>query len=772
MDSLYGGKPGVSFILKASFLSINDMVAAFKQGATYTAVWYGEYVIIDTPNKNDKDNGKIYRRGLDYQNTLGGAEYIGQVVGPSSGTPYFSIDTIPSVQSKAKEALPEYSYKRYPTGRDSNGNYITSGGNGNNIASFDLSTKNALVPGKNGDTFHDTIKYTWLNIRMDNADADSWFYVGLEFPYLVIDFSSHSTSPYDSLGNRRDLTTVDRVDDYSHPFWEHWDIGIPKGIKGDALRNFRIITPTSRDVIYTFDNINISVDLESGNFQTTLGTPGYPGQQEDITNGYKILVFDYYYFDNHSDGEKVTVYVGDYNLISAIYLDDDGTLRLAMTHDGQIVFEKKIKWIDLVSLTSDTGSNGGHFRVDYNNGAPSDEFLISWAKAISIDNNGSVTYTFAGETQDIPYGASRVSDGVYTAANLITWLRSVDLNPDTGEFVVINNRGGEMLRVTLDWISDIYIDEATGEIALRHTDASQNINTAKNGQRAEVLEARLKLITNATISDDGIITLITNTGEQIQVNGSNGQAFKLQKVTDVRLLTGIADDKHIQIKYNTENEYQLIGDPINYIQDMVVRTEDWHLLVLYTDPTHRKVATDLNEQGQDAQGNTWVNNIVGSDGTRYGSQIYWQDMGTIKDQSGVLIGMNVMWDEIKPEGGVTRSDVTEYLNNRFGAGLTGNDNTPGSISMQGKIVTYTPENTDNVEFYAFDYNAYEWYYLGQFSDSGMRDARIINSDTVKGTDLRDTIANISTNGILVNYKTMNVSSDPIPSYWKRDYQWI
>ena len=68
MDSLYGGHQGISFVLKASYQSVAQMISAFKNGANYKSVWYGEYCLIDTPNKNDADNGKIYRRGLDYQN--------------------------------------------------------------------------------------------------------------------------------------------------------------------------------------------------------------------------------------------------------------------------------------------------------------------------------------------------------------------------------------------------------------------------------------------------------------------------------------------------------------------------------------------------------------------------------------------------------------------------------------------------------------------------------------------------------------------------------
>jgi len=51
-------------------------------GATVKKVNYGEYVLIDTVNKNDEDNGKLFRRGMDLANEYGGGEYIGQICGP------------------------------------------------------------------------------------------------------------------------------------------------------------------------------------------------------------------------------------------------------------------------------------------------------------------------------------------------------------------------------------------------------------------------------------------------------------------------------------------------------------------------------------------------------------------------------------------------------------------------------------------------------------------------------------------------------------------
>lgn len=57
-----------------------------KGGATTSEVNYGEYVLIDTITGLDEyenpDNGKVFRRGMNYDDELGGAEFIGTISGP------------------------------------------------------------------------------------------------------------------------------------------------------------------------------------------------------------------------------------------------------------------------------------------------------------------------------------------------------------------------------------------------------------------------------------------------------------------------------------------------------------------------------------------------------------------------------------------------------------------------------------------------------------------------------------------------------------------
>lgn len=823
MDSFYGGKQGVSFVIKESFSSVEAMQQAFRGGGNYTDVWYGEHCLIDTPNKNDKDNGKIFRRGLDYQNrTTAGAIYIGQIVGPSSGTPYFQLNTIDEVEYQSQQSLEENSYRRYPTGYqlDAAGHVIgyetSDGSDGKPITTFPFSKAHdtSIVPGKyeeNGVTkFRDEIKWTWCNIRKDNADADSWFYVGFEIPYAVIDYSIHMTSAYDEQGNvLQDATDIRRVDDQTHPFYEKWDLGLPKGIKGDTLRNLRVITPIAADKNRIYATSVINVDPATG--ETILGNPGYPGIEDDIAKGREIVVFDYYIYDKLLNPTPIMVYLGDFNIITNVAVANDGTLTVEYTHDDNTVFTRKIKWVTGVSLTTGNGINGGHFEMTFNNGSLPYTADLTWVKGIEIQEDGTVVYTHAGTN-----AGALGNTGLKTIPNLLKWVRNASLDPNTGAFQVTYNNGSPAFETTLDWIKrieldddgtlhfwhtkdnrdeqltnelkwvtgvelspstglftmnfnygdplvrqldwvdDIYINEDTGEIVAHHTNPAKGNIT---------LDAKLKLITRAAASANGVVTFYTNTGDSFNIKNLNAQTdFHIKTIDNVTLNTRLADDKRINIKYNTENSSTPIGDPINFVYDMVVRSSDFHLLVLFNDPTHRAKAEDLDENGKDASGVAWVNNIPGSTGTTYDPSIYWRDYGTIKDQSGILVGFNLTRTDIGPD-----TDILEYLNTNFPNGLTGEQNMPGGNATKGKIVTFSEEESDDKDFYAFDYNSGspgKWFYLGKIADSGMRDAKLVIDRATA-----DEVKMLSTQGLLFRAVTSQKSSVAMPKYWDKAYVW-
>ena len=221
--SFYGGQPGISFVITQHFPSIEAMKEKFAKGEAYTEVNYGEHVIIDTENKNHPDNGKIYKRGYELSNNLGGAIYIGQIVGPSGLAPALELKNYSEMKTVTEGMSPEEEKIKH----------LTKG---------EIAIGNALVPGKEqSGTYNDTIK--WISYTKRNKEnTDAVAYIGFQVPYTYIDATSESVEPYDENGAYKDNLSVVNNDNLDHPFYREFQFNIPKGIKGDAIKNLRIVT--------------------------------------------------------------------------------------------------------------------------------------------------------------------------------------------------------------------------------------------------------------------------------------------------------------------------------------------------------------------------------------------------------------------------------------------------------------------------------------------------------------------------------------------------
>lgn len=830
MDSFYGGKQGVSFIIKETFSSVKEMADAFSGGATYTDVWYGEYCLIDTPNKNNADNGKIFRRGLNYmQADMHGAEYVGQIVGPSSGTPFFQINTIQEVKEKAGESLGEYDERKVPVKYtvDEDGNVIeyeiANYAGEDDLAILPFNIENAsIVPGKYEDTsgnplYNDDIKWTWCNIRKVNDEStDSWFYVGFEIPYHVTEYTVTAVDPYDDEGNVLDQpTSIEKVPimgedgtEEIHPFYSLWNIGVPKGIRGDCLRNLRVIEPDedSKSHIYTFDGLF----FENGKLNLEKSTPGYNGIDDDIAAGRQILVCDFCVFDNTiypnlDNGGTIWLYLGDFNVIDSITLSDDGTLSIGYTHDDDDIYTDKLKWIIDSSL-----DEYGNFKITYNTPVRDEEGnpvkpekneayedKIIWIKEIDMLENGTVRAYYSDHGYK-PEGQETAISHYKDFSYAIKWIESVTLDPDTGVFEVrFNTTPDNELGYTeqLDWVKDITIDE-DGTIIIHHV----NQNYVGSDEGKVTLTTALKNITNMGVTDDGKIILYYNNGDQVTVKDAEilDEDFKLKMVEKIGLnssrngvngeLTraGLDSDKRVQVKYNISDQAEYIGDPLNCIEDMVIRNQDYHLLVLYSDPKHRYQFDEdhpLDGQGKDQYRRTWVpsTTVVGSDGTSLNEPyVYWRDYGTIKDYDGILVGMNVSPEDVTDAG---FTSIIDYLNDRYPDGLVNKDTVrdpatgeiaEGIEGIKGKVVTYGNPQTSQKEFYGFNYNwkymdvseSYKWYYLGMIADSGYRDAVLLTQDAYDDSDL----SNLNVDGLAFKIiKQDGVLLDDLPKCWDPFY---
>ena len=166
-ESFYGGKAGTPFVIAKSYNSVNAMIADFAKGPALTAVQYGEHVIINTEDKNNSNNGALYRRGYDYNNSMGGAIYVGTIVGPSGKAPMFELTTI--------ENIKDITFEDSDDVRQGEG-------------IWNISNK-SLVPGKIDSKFNDDIAWSYITIR-DQQGIDTTAWVGIKIPYHVIEMDA------------------------------------------------------------------------------------------------------------------------------------------------------------------------------------------------------------------------------------------------------------------------------------------------------------------------------------------------------------------------------------------------------------------------------------------------------------------------------------------------------------------------------------------------------------------------------------------------------
>lgn len=396
-ESFYGGKAGTPFIIAKSYNSVNAMIADFAKGPALTAVQYGEHVIINTEDKNNSNNGALYRRGYDYNNSMGGAIYVGTIVGPSGKAPMFELTTI--------ENIKDITFKDSDEIRQGEG-------------TWNISNK-SLVPGKIDSEFNDDIAWSYITIR-DQQGIDTTAWVGIKIPYHVIEMDAQSVSAYynrdKETADFKNVNLVERDDDQAHPFYSHWFVRIPKGIKGDALKNFRVVEAS--DAIQD-----------------------YEGKTDDINNHRKVLVYDYYCYDAKENGEPKTLYLGDFNMIDTIDLADDGTFTINYTHDNTITYTKKIKWITSTTLNNTTGV----FHINYNDGS-NYETTLKWINGISLANNGTVTFTYTT-------GDSEVLE------NKIKWITTTELAANGTLTINYNDGTKEVFDKKIQWITDITLTD-------------------------------------------------------------------------------------------------------------------------------------------------------------------------------------------------------------------------------------------------------------------------------------------------------------------------
>lgn len=323
MESFYGGRQGASFVIKKKFkyldpcdpayLAKHDFISCYKNssgtyvftnldGETtsdmpnrwdimsvcledtgYQDVWYNEYCIIDTDNKNNPNNGKIFRRVLPNEDYVTpGYEHIGTIVGPSSGAAMLKPQSGLLKLGNIREELAKDNWDglgilvKDELGNDKPVIYDPSFTSEDNIKKsqwpgdiepkvYPIEIGKGLVHGlaqdenkktrlektlkqdeNTGKPYFenkilektdeipepviDNIKYNWFNVRKntDNNDGvvESWCYIGFEMPATSFTVEALHSTP----GTQPQVYENEISQD--HPFWYDLHFEIPGGLRG------------------------------------------------------------------------------------------------------------------------------------------------------------------------------------------------------------------------------------------------------------------------------------------------------------------------------------------------------------------------------------------------------------------------------------------------------------------------------------------------------------------------------------------------------------
>lgn len=237
MDSFYGGKQGISFVIKDKFKTIDEMETSFSN-SSYTTVWYGEYCIIDTDNKNNPDNGKVFRRTGTHtiqENDTAHAEYVGQVVGPAGGIPKIELEDLNTLKSNFNN-LKSDKGEIYYWNNKSTPCYTSTwekDGLGTKTAESGVIYKSGKAYYENSTT--PALKYGFYTFQQNDKDEAGNFPlatigIGFEIPYMDFTFSVIPTG----YSNTPSVTETSLND-----FYKSYTLSIPRGVPGGRISDLK-----------------------------------------------------------------------------------------------------------------------------------------------------------------------------------------------------------------------------------------------------------------------------------------------------------------------------------------------------------------------------------------------------------------------------------------------------------------------------------------------------------------------------------------------------
>ena len=396
-----------------------------------------------------------------------------------------------------------------------------------------------------------------------------------------------------------------------------------------------------------------------------------PGKE--IVNG-EIKYNDklYYIYNNILNGEGDTVIseIGvkvPYSIIdfSADILEGDNDASHPLLSQ---VFEKDEKGQNIIHPFS----SSWHFNIPRGNPGSS----IKNLRVLSADYISKQKIALVNRPQ-IPEGdiQNSIQYLIYDEYNPVTDKTSTyylgnstqieDISLSDNGTLTIKYEGGRIISFdrVIKWIKDISVSD-DGTITIEYND-----------DNSDIFEKKIRSISNLSFDENGKFIISDNQNNVIN------QEIKWIKDVQINEQT-----QKINITYNIldsegKNITTEIGSPLNYIVKTAI-DDNYNLLIYNSDPEIRK--------------------NLGSSAVTYDGLEGWQNLGNIKEDSGILIGKN--YENLN---NYSQENIIRKLNTDYPKGLLNSD--------KGKVITVGANNQIK-SFYAFDYDQKTWYFLGKIGD--------------------------------------------------------
>lgn len=722
MDSFYGGKQGVSFVIKAKFKSYDEMIQCFKN-AEDKSVWYGEYCIIDTVNKNDPNNGKVYRRTLNTagDTSNGFAEYIGQIVGPAGGTPNVELGSLANTIDTFDDLKPEQGVTPsaneaiyYNNGTEYKDNFSST------PATF-TSAAASSIQFKSGKDYYNTVtptlsvtpalRYNWYNFRKatsENYDgfAPAKIVIGFEIPYVYNEIAAVQELGY--------FDSLDIEENHVNDFYNQYTLKIPRGIPGAYIDKIR--SETAPYTCFDWNNLKYQYDEEHHITNYITG----PAHNFGTYTG-EIWVCDFNYPTGEEEQEEgsgtgqphiisITMYLGEKREINNINLADNGALTANYT-DTQVSDLGNIKWIDTITVAED-----GTLTINYNNDT-SDNFpqKLKWIKDIHVKNDGTLIIYY--------------NDNIYNEVNINPqeqgWYELIENNYQLTEdtFIVSGKTYYQLIN------ENVYVEvninpknegyyEYNGENYIKTNDTQITLDKTyyqlTGGNKYEALN-RIKWISNIWVDTN----VNNNTYGDLKVRYNNtttdtniGNLGLIKSITYPGDITQVNKSQSRALTISYSNNQTFSTSEINYIQDVVISTTN-HLLILF-------VATNARTPELNEGTNTDVPSILDNNNIRW-----WHNINNQWPETEYLKYQDVWYRDFGPIGldihstefltgtyGNSETDIKADLENHFG------ETTNGTIVL----VTDTTGGGQNISKSTFwvhnkSDNSSEWINVGDLGNT-------------------------------------------------------